>query len=109
MLGREAEFLEILERAYRAHLDAGDPLAAIRCAFWVGVNLTRQGEMGRALHVIEDCADDPARDRPEAFLRALHVALGRTVTREPQGASAPTTAHVGAIASASSAQEGQVS
>ncbi len=48
MLGREAEFLAILERAYRAHLDAGDPLAAIRCAFWVGVNLTRQGEMGRA-------------------------------------------------------------
>ncbi len=48
---------------------------------------------GWPLHVIEDCADDPARDRPEAFLRALHVALGRTVTREPRGASAPTTAH----------------
>lgn len=35
---------------------------------------------GWPLHVIEDAADDPARDRPEAFLRALHVALGRTVT-----------------------------
>ena len=28
------------------------------------------------LHVIEDCADDPARDRPEAFLRALRAAMG---------------------------------
>lgn len=35
---------------------------------------------GWPLHVIEDAADDPPRDRPDAFLRALHVALGRTVT-----------------------------
>ena len=35
---------------------------------------------GWPLHVIEEAADDPPRDRPEAFLRALHVALGRTVT-----------------------------
>jgi pimeloyl-ACP methyl ester carboxylesterase len=27
------------------------------------------------LHVIEDCADDPARDRPEAFLHALRAAM----------------------------------
>jgi pimeloyl-ACP methyl ester carboxylesterase len=30
---------------------------------------------GWPLHVIEDCADDPARDRPEAFLDALGSAL----------------------------------
>lgn len=36
---------------------------------------------GWPLQVIEDAADDPPRDRPEAFLRALYVALGRTVTR----------------------------
>ncbi len=35
---------------------------------------------GWPLHVIDEAADDPARDRPQAFLRALHVALGRTVT-----------------------------
>ncbi len=29
---------------------------------------------GWPLHVIEDCADDPARDHPEAFLRALRAA-----------------------------------
>jgi pimeloyl-ACP methyl ester carboxylesterase len=30
------------------------------------------------LHVVEDCADDPARDRPEAFLRALRAAMATT-------------------------------
>jgi pimeloyl-ACP methyl ester carboxylesterase len=31
---------------------------------------------GWPLHVIEDCADDPPRDRPDAFLRALRAAAG---------------------------------
>lgn len=35
---------------------------------------------GWPLHVIDDAADDPIRDQPDAFQRALHVALGRTVT-----------------------------
>ncbi|MGH7475976.1 MAG: alpha/beta fold hydrolase [Longimicrobiales bacterium] len=34
---------------------------------------------GWPLHVVDDCADDPPRDRPEAFLRALRSAL-----REPR-------------------------
>ena len=29
----------------------------------------------RLLHVIEDAADDPPIEQPEAFLRALHAAL----------------------------------
>jgi pimeloyl-ACP methyl ester carboxylesterase len=37
---------------------------------------------GWPLHVIDEAADDPARDQPEAFMRALHVALGRTVTSQ---------------------------
>jgi DNA-binding CsgD family transcriptional regulator len=48
MIGREADYFEILERAYRAHLDAGSPMPAVRCAFWIGANLARRGEMGRA-------------------------------------------------------------
>jgi pimeloyl-ACP methyl ester carboxylesterase len=32
---------------------------------------------GWPLHVIEDCADDPPRDQPEAFLQALHTATER--------------------------------
>lgn len=48
MLGREANYLGVLERAYRAHLDAGEALAALRCAFWIGVTLASGGEVGRA-------------------------------------------------------------
>jgi hypothetical protein len=48
MIGREADYLALLERAHRAHLAAGNELAALRCAFWIGVNLARRGEMGRA-------------------------------------------------------------
>jgi pimeloyl-ACP methyl ester carboxylesterase len=32
---------------------------------------------GWPLHVIDNCADDPPRDQPEAFLQALHTAIER--------------------------------
>jgi pimeloyl-ACP methyl ester carboxylesterase len=35
------------------------------------------GRYGWPLHVIEDCADDPPRDQPEAFLQALRTATER--------------------------------
>lgn len=48
MMGKEGETLELLERAHRAHLDSGDPLAAFRCAFWIGVTYAGRGEAGQA-------------------------------------------------------------
>src|SRR6266576_2245872 len=48
MLGREDEWMQILERACREHSDAGELLRAARCAFWIGVNLALHGEMGPA-------------------------------------------------------------
>jgi DNA-binding NarL/FixJ family response regulator len=48
MLGREQEYREVLERAYRAHLEADEPLAAARCAHWIAVALAIRGELGRA-------------------------------------------------------------
>ena len=36
---------------------------------------------GWPLHVIEDCADDPPRDQPEQFLRALRESLDRHAPR----------------------------
>jgi DNA-binding CsgD family transcriptional regulator len=48
MLGRESEYRELLERAHHAHLAAGNELAALRCAFWIGVTLASHGETGRA-------------------------------------------------------------
>ncbi len=46
---------------------------------------------GWPLQVIEDCADDPARDQPEAFVRALHAAVA--TDRSGTGA---TTSSIGA-------------
>jgi len=48
MLGREEEWREVLERAYRAHSEAGQPRRAVRCAFWIGIQLALKGEMGPA-------------------------------------------------------------
>ena len=48
MIGRESEYRDLLERAHRVHLEAGDELAALRCAFWIGVTLASHGEIGRA-------------------------------------------------------------
>lgn len=40
---------------------------------------------GWPLHVIENCADDPPRDQPQAFLRALHAVLGQSTERKLAG------------------------
>lgn len=46
MLGGEQEYRELLERAYRGHLESGERPAAVRCAFWIGVTLALRGESG---------------------------------------------------------------
>jgi len=48
MLGRDDEYVSGLERARQAHLDGCKGLRAVRCAFWMGINLMVRGEMGRA-------------------------------------------------------------
>ncbi len=48
MLGREEEYLLVLERAHRAHLEAGAVEPAVRCAFWIGLVLSLRDEAGRA-------------------------------------------------------------
>jgi DNA-binding CsgD family transcriptional regulator len=48
MLGREDEYLSILERAHRAHLDANDHVRAVRAAFWIGIQFAQRGEIARA-------------------------------------------------------------
>ncbi len=63
MAGREGEYLDLL--AHRAHLGEGEPIAALRCAFWLGVNLARRGEtgaaggwLGRAQRLLESEGED---------------------------------------------------
>ena len=48
MIGRDDDHVSALERAHHVYLDAGEVLRAVRCAFWVGINLALRGEMGRA-------------------------------------------------------------
>jgi DNA-binding CsgD family transcriptional regulator len=48
MLGREDEWMRILERAYHRHAEAGETRRAARCAFWIGIQLALRGEMGPA-------------------------------------------------------------
>jgi DNA-binding CsgD family transcriptional regulator len=48
MVGRMDDYLAVLERAHLAHLDAGDHLAAARCAGWLGMMLAVRGEIGPA-------------------------------------------------------------
>jgi hypothetical protein len=48
MIGRGDEWLGLLESTYQRYSDAGEVLRAVRCAFWIGMNLALRGEMGPA-------------------------------------------------------------
>lgn len=48
LIGREDDFAASLDRAHRAHLDAGDAARAARCAFWIGFRLAGRGDIGQA-------------------------------------------------------------
>ncbi len=48
LVGREDEFIRVLEEAHRTHLEVGERLAAARCAFWLGFHQASRGEMARA-------------------------------------------------------------
>jgi hypothetical protein len=48
VLGREDEYLALLERAHGAHLEADNPRRAARCAFWIGAHFAQRGEMAQA-------------------------------------------------------------
>src|SRR5262245_28453760 len=48
MLGRDDDYVHALERAHHAHLEAGEPLRAVRCAFWIGHSLMFRGQSAPA-------------------------------------------------------------
>jgi ATP/maltotriose-dependent transcriptional regulator MalT len=43
MLGRDDDYLRGLERAHGRHLESGEVLPAVRCAWWIGHNLLFRG------------------------------------------------------------------
>ncbi len=48
MLGRDVEYVALLERAHHAYLETGRTDRAAGCAWWIGHNLMFHGEGGRA-------------------------------------------------------------
>jgi DNA-binding CsgD family transcriptional regulator len=48
MLGHDDDYLIGLERAHHAYHESGEAMRAVRCAFWVGLNLALRGELARA-------------------------------------------------------------
>jgi len=100
MLGRDDEYREILERAHYAYLGREEALRAVRCAFWIGMNLALRGEtgqgagwLGRAQRLLErepgECAERGYLLLPIAF---QHEAAGN---REAAAATAGSAAEIG--------------
>jgi DNA-binding CsgD family transcriptional regulator len=99
MLGREKDYFGSLERAYRAHLDSGEGLAALRCAFWIGVNLAQRGEMGQAggwLGRAQRLLEEAGGDRVERGYLLLPVVFQQEGSGELEEAAA-TAAEAAAI------------
>ncbi len=48
LIGNAPEFQRFLDRLHRVHVEAGDQQRASRCAFWLGLSLLLQGEMGQS-------------------------------------------------------------
>jgi DNA-binding CsgD family transcriptional regulator len=48
LIGRDDDYLTALDRAHQAHLNAGEGVCAVRCAFWLGLRFLFRGETGRA-------------------------------------------------------------
>ena len=64
MLGKDDEYVGALERAHHAYLRVDQPLRAVRCGFWLGVNFALRrdvgqatGWLGRAQRLVEREAD----------------------------------------------------
>lgn len=65
LLGRRNDSVQALQRAYQLNLDAGETLAAVRCAFWLAMSLVMSGEtavgggwIARAQRLVDDVSDD---------------------------------------------------
>ena len=95
MLGRVEEWIPLLERAHAGYAEEGDMPAAVRCAFWIGMNLALRGELGpasgwlgRAQRMLErhDC------ECVEQGYMLLPVAFQHEVSGDFEGAAATAAA-----------------
>jgi Flp pilus assembly protein TadD len=94
MLGRDDDYVRALEPAHHAYLDAGEALRAVRCAFWLGVDLALGGEMGRAsgwLCRAQRLLAHEARERVEHGYLLLRVVLQHRAAGHCEAAAATAT------------------
>jgi hypothetical protein len=84
LIGRDDDYLKLLEHAHRVHVEAGTIDRAARCAFWIGLRLIFRGEtgpatgwFGRARRLVEarDCVEQGYLFLPlfEQFIRSGNV------------------------------------
>ena len=95
MLGRVDEWLPLLERAHQSYAEEGEPLRAVRCAFWIGMNLALRGELGPAtgwLGRAQRLLEREDRECVEHGYMLLPVAFQHEVSGDLEGASATAAA-----------------
>ncbi len=88
LVGRHNDCIQALQRAYQAHLEAGDHQAAVRSAFWLAMTLMDRGELAvasgwisRADRLLDACEEDTVEHGYVLFYRMLgHVLGGDPVT-----------------------------
>jgi len=88
LTGRKNDCIQALQRAYQIHLDAGEPLAAVRCAFWLALVLSTTGEpvvgggwVARAQRLLDDINTDVVeRGYMLIHLMHRHIAAGEYAT-----------------------------
>jgi DNA-binding CsgD family transcriptional regulator/tetratricopeptide (TPR) repeat protein len=95
MLGRVDEWLPLLERAHHAYAEEGESLRAVRCAFWIGMNLALGGELGPAtgwLGRAQRMLEREESDCVEHGYMLLPVAFQHELSGDLEGASATAAA-----------------
>ena len=95
MLGRVDEWLPLLERAHHAYGAEGEMLRAVRCAFWLGMNLALRGELGPAtgwLGRAQRLLEREGKECVEQGYMLLPVAFQHEVSGDFEGAAATAAA-----------------
>jgi DNA-binding CsgD family transcriptional regulator len=91
LVGRHNDCIQALQRAYQAHVEAGDEKAAVRSAFWLAMTLMDRGEfavasgwISRADRILETFEEDTVEHGYVLFFRMLgHIMGGDPATALP--------------------------
>jgi DNA-binding CsgD family transcriptional regulator len=95
MLGRDDEWMSLLERAHHVYVDAGESRRAASCAGWIGTNLALRGEVGGATGWFaraQRLLDSYGRDCPERGWMLLPVMYQHEVAGDLAAAAAAAAA-----------------